>query len=187
MSTLGIEFQTIANTGIIKLTHKLIIHFEISLRILEEREKSEKKKVTGWELSCSLILWLATPICFLHSSRCMIAELDTELDWLDNCWDLCFLAWIHHQELVAIDLFSGCGGMSFVAQSNEKVSIVTKHAVDLDHDSLLSFKANHPDSYVSILAWHQTMLQQELLAFYGKSQNCSGCKARTHDQRVKIW
>lgn len=48
-----------------------------------------------------------------------------------------------------MDLFSGCGGMSFVAQSNDRVSIVCKHAVDLDSDALLSFKANHPDAYVS--------------------------------------
>lgn len=59
------------------------------------------------------------------------------------------------QRIQAIDLFSGCGGLSFLAQEGTGVKIESKHAVDLDHDSLASFKVNHPDAHVRLSSQEQ--------------------------------
>eukprot|EP00803_Ostreobium_quekettii_P001655 evm.model.scf_49.18 EVM.evm.TU.scf_49.18 scf_49:167968-179229(+) len=53
--------------------------------------------------------------------------------------------------LKSIDIFSGCGGFSFVAQRNENGRVEVGHAVDIFEDSLRTFQVNHPNTHVHLM------------------------------------
>ena len=52
------------------------------------------------------------------------------------------------RRLNVLDLFSGCGGLSFLDQKNMGVEIKTTHAVDMDADALKTYATNHPNVHV---------------------------------------
>lgn len=52
------------------------------------------------------------------------------------------------RKLCVLDLFSGCGGLSFLDQKGMGVEIITSHAVDMDADALRTYKTNHPEVMV---------------------------------------
>lgn len=53
------------------------------------------------------------------------------------------------QKINAVDLYCGCGGMSFVDQKGEQVHIQTRWAVDSVKAMCCSFQVNYPDATVS--------------------------------------
>jgi site-specific DNA-cytosine methylase len=53
------------------------------------------------------------------------------------------------QKLQAVDLYCGCGGMSFIDQKTNKVQIKTQWAVDSVEAMCQSFQVNYPDATVS--------------------------------------
>lgn len=56
------------------------------------------------------------------------------------------------QQVTALDLYCGCGGLSFIDGSydDEGVEITTKWAVDFNESCCLSFRANYPDAQASV-------------------------------------
>ncbi|DBA74077.1 TPA: hypothetical protein ACH3X1_010890 [Trebouxia sp. C0004] len=52
------------------------------------------------------------------------------------------------RKLQAVDLYCGCGGMSFIDQKTEKVQIKTQWAVDSVQAMCHSFQVNYPDATV---------------------------------------
>ena len=52
------------------------------------------------------------------------------------------------RRLNVLDLFCGCGGLSFLDQRRMGVEIKTTHAVDMDVDALRTYQTNHPDVIV---------------------------------------
>ncbi len=52
------------------------------------------------------------------------------------------------QKLQAVDLYCGCGGMSFIDQKTDKVQIKTQWAVDSVEAMCQSFQVNYPDATV---------------------------------------
>lgn len=71
------------------------------------------------------------------------------------------------QKLEAVDLYCGCGGMSFVDHKTKQVQIQTRWAVDSAKAMCLSFEANYPDAKVSHPT--PTTLGQQGLFFLFKS------------------
>ncbi len=53
------------------------------------------------------------------------------------------------QKLQAVDLYCGCGGMSFIDQKTDKVHVQTQWAVDSVEAMCQSFQVNYPDATVS--------------------------------------
>lgn len=49
------------------------------------------------------------------------------------------------RKLNVLDLFCGCGGLSFLDQKGMGIEIKTAHAVDMDDDALRTYSTNHPD------------------------------------------
>lgn len=47
-----------------------------------------------------------------------------------------------------LELYSGCGGFSFVGQKLNDYIIEHSYAVDLDADSIKTYKLNHPETRV---------------------------------------
>lgn len=52
--------------------------------------------------------------------------------------------------LNVLDLYAGCGGLSFLAQEVDGVKIVSRWAVDFSKDASMSFKVNHPHAAVRV-------------------------------------
>ena len=52
------------------------------------------------------------------------------------------------QTLRCADLYSGCGGLSFVDTKTDKVNIVTRWAVDYCESMTLSFASNYQETEV---------------------------------------
>lgn len=53
------------------------------------------------------------------------------------------------QVMAAVDLYCGCGGLSFVDTKTDQVHIKTQWAVDNEESACCSFRANYPDAAVS--------------------------------------
>jgi site-specific DNA-cytosine methylase len=58
------------------------------------------------------------------------------------------------QEIAALDLYCGCGGLSFIdgVYAEDGVEIQTKWAVDYNESCCYSFLANYPDAQVRLAA-----------------------------------
>ena len=55
---------------------------------------------------------------------------------------------VHAQKLKAVDLYCGCGGMSFMDHRNDDVHIETHWAVDSHRAMCCSFEVNYPSAKV---------------------------------------
>jgi len=53
------------------------------------------------------------------------------------------------QDLYMMELFCGAGGLSFLAQSDEKTKISIGWANDLNPSAAAAYTANHPNAMVS--------------------------------------
>ncbi len=53
------------------------------------------------------------------------------------------------QELRTLELYCGCGGLSFADRQTKDVTIETKWAVDCQRSMIETFKANYPYAHVS--------------------------------------
>lgn len=53
------------------------------------------------------------------------------------------------QELNVVELYCGCGGLSFIDRQNEEVHIETKWAVDMEPSMCAAFQANYPKAKVT--------------------------------------
>jgi site-specific DNA-cytosine methylase len=51
-----------------------------------------------------------------------------------------------------LELFAGGGGLSYIAQRNDKVVITTAYANDINNSAAATYTANHPQAFVSQLA-----------------------------------
>ena len=79
------------------------------------------------------------------------------------------------QKLQAVDLYCGCGGMSFIDQKTDKVHIKTQWAVDSVEAMCQSFQVNYPDATVSHgHALNRTLhaATGELFVSFKNKQNC---------------
>ncbi|CAD7697916.1 unnamed protein product [Ostreobium quekettii] len=56
-----------------------------------------------------------------------------------------------NRALNSVEIYSGCGGFSFVAQRSELGSVEVRHAVDIFEDALSTFKVNHPSTHVHLM------------------------------------
>lgn len=54
------------------------------------------------------------------------------------------------QKLNIVELYCGCGGLSFVDRKNKDVHIETKWAVDFEPSMCAAFKANYPNAQVIV-------------------------------------
>lgn len=52
------------------------------------------------------------------------------------------------QKMNIVELYCGCGGLSFVDRKSEDVHIETKWAVDIEPSMCAAFKANYPKAQV---------------------------------------
>lgn len=55
------------------------------------------------------------------------------------------------QKLRTLELYCGCGGLSFADRRTDRVIIETKWAVDYERSMVQTFQANYPYAHVSIL------------------------------------
>lgn len=58
-----------------------------------------------------------------------------------------------------LELYCGCGGLSFIDRRTDDVIIETKWAVDYEASMCAAFKANYPQAFVSPPAQHLTSYQ----------------------------
>ena len=56
------------------------------------------------------------------------------------------------QEIAALDLYCGCGGLSFIdgVYREDGVEIQTRWAVDYNESCVASFRANYPNAQVRV-------------------------------------
>lgn len=64
------------------------------------------------------------------------------------------------QTLRTLELYCGCGGLSFADRHTEDVVIETRWAVDCERSMIETFKANYPYAHVSLIALPGTSLRQ---------------------------
>jgi site-specific DNA-cytosine methylase len=66
------------------------------------------------------------------------------------------------QEIAALDLYCGCGGLSFIdgVYAEDGVEIQTKWAVDYNESCCASFQANYPEAQVCVWVLYHAMLRQ---------------------------
>lgn len=83
-------------------------------------------------------------------------ELQVQTTDIDT---LCLL-----QKLTALDLYCGCGGLSFLdgVYGDDNVAINTKWAVDFDQSCCYSFQANYPQAQASAVTCMRQLLQDLL-------------------------
>jgi hypothetical protein len=53
------------------------------------------------------------------------------------------------QHIHVLELFAGGGGLSYIAQRNDKVVITTAYANDINNSAAATYTANHPQAFVS--------------------------------------
>ena len=51
----------------------------------------------------------------------------------------------------ALDLYSGCGGLSFVDRHTGRVQLDTRWAVDYEQEMCSAFQANYPGAKVALM------------------------------------
>ena len=74
-----------------------------------------------------------------------------------DCWAACHSwgRWVlrvthaHSQEIHALDLYCGAGGLSYIDKEEDDIKIHTKWAVDNTESMAEAFKANYPSTHVN--------------------------------------
>jgi site-specific DNA-cytosine methylase len=56
------------------------------------------------------------------------------------------------QQMHVLELFAGGGGLSYIAQRNDKVVITCAYANDINNSAAATYTDNHPQAFVSGVA-----------------------------------
>jgi site-specific DNA-cytosine methylase len=54
------------------------------------------------------------------------------------------------QRLYVLELFAGAGGLSYICQRGDKVTIMHGWANDINNSAAATYTCNHPEAFVSI-------------------------------------
>ncbi|KAK9823255.1 hypothetical protein WJX72_001381 [[Myrmecia] bisecta] len=68
------------------------------------------------------------------------------------------------RKLCALDLYAGCGGLSFLDQETDEVTIVTVCAVDMEPSMVASFEANYPEAHAHCMGVDEFLWFSKLFA-----------------------